>query len=30
MSNPLKLMALDTEDLLVLSAHVQDGVLKKR
>ncbi len=28
MSNPLKLMALDTEDLLVLSAHVQDGVLK--
>lgn len=28
MSDPLKLMALDGEDLVVLSAHVQDSVLK--
>lgn len=28
MSNPLKLMAMDTDDLVVMSAHVQDSVLK--
>lgn len=28
MSDPLKLMALDDEDLVVVSAHIQDSVLK--